>query len=201
MTAPAEHETPSRQPWAAAARFLLRWTIKMPVLAFLGARAQLRRRAVRLGLAATLLAVIVGWQLGEAFLHSYRDDLWGAPQTRGEIALSTAGSLPPSPVLERYLQALAAFDGETMWGMLSDELRESLQGTGASAIPAEYQAQLDTIRDRGGRYVEAVYVGGTPLADGDNVYFYVLKVATPTGKVEVPYIYVVDAGGKITSIQ
>ncbi len=201
MTEDEDRETRRRgDPLLLPARFLLHWIIKALVLLFLGIRFLLRPRAVRYGLVALLVVGAIGWKTTGGTLQGLQ-----APGTQPALGATAVLSeppttqLPPSPVVERYLQAQAAFDGKAMWNLIGDDMKNSLQANDATL--QQLQQQLDSAKQQGRRYSGAIYVGGIPMDEGRNVYFYVLTVDTPAGSTQVPYIYVVGSDGKIVSIQ
>ncbi len=182
-------------------RVLLHWVIKTFVVLFMGIRLALRPRAVRYGLVALLVVGAIGWKFTSGSVQGM--PVAGAQSAGSSGAtLSTLASnqLPPSPVVERYLQAQASFDGKTMWDLISNDMKNSMQANSGATLQ-QLQQQLDAAKQQGRRYTTATYVGGVPMSDGQNVYFYVLRVDAPTGSAEVPYIYIVGSDGKIASIQ
>jgi len=182
-------------------RFVLHWVIKSVVLLLLGVRFLLRPRAVRYGLVALVAVAAIGWRTTGFSLNGLQAAALpsGSPPA-STISVPATNQLPPSPVVERYLQAQAAFDGKGMWDLISDEMKSSMQTSGNISLQ-QLQQELDSARQQGRRYSSAVYVGGVPMTDGQSVYFYVLKVDSPSGSTEVPYIYIVGPDNKIASIQ
>lgn len=181
-------------------RFLLHWIIKVVVLLFLGIRFLLRPRAVRYGLVLLLVVGTLGWNVaGGSILGAKSSALQSADQSGATTSTQAANQLPPSPVVEKYLQAQASFNGKAMWELISDDMKSSMQASDASV--QQLQAELDTAKKQGRRYNGATYVGGVPISQGRSVYFYVLSVDGPGGTNEVPYIYIVGSDGKIVSIQ
>ncbi|MCL4532201.1 MAG: hypothetical protein M1582_03260 [Actinobacteria bacterium] len=201
MTEDEDRETTRRgSPLLLPVRLLLHWIIKTVVLLFLEIRTVLRPRAVRYGLVALLVVGAIGWKTTGGTIQGMQ-----APGTQPALGATAVLSeppttqLPPSPVVERYLQAQTNFDGKTMWDLISDDMKNSMQATDATL--QQLQQQLDAAKQQGRRYTRSIYVGGIPLGNGENVYFYVLQVDGPTGSTQVPYIYVVGTDGKIVSIQ
>lgn len=197
MTEADDQETRRNpNPVLTPVRLFLHLIIKAFVLVFLGIRLALRPKPVRFGLLALLVVGIIGWNVAAGSLQ-------GSQISAGQqgVAGSTpAGNqLPPSPAVERYLQAQADFNARGMWDLISDDLKNSTEFSEAS-LP-QLQAELDSARQQGRRYRGATYVGGVPMSQGRSVYFYVLTVDGPRGVTEVPYIYVVGPDGKIVSIQ
>lgn len=200
MTADEGQERRRRNPLTLPLRLILHWIIKAIVVIFLGIRRALRPKPVRYGL--VLLAVLgaIGWNsLAPSMRATPAANLQTTGQSVGVASTTASNQLPPSSVVERYLQAQAAFNGKAMWDLISDEMKASAQ-VGDSSVQA-LQAELDAAKQQGRRYAGATYVGGIPLSQGRSVYFYVLLVDSPAGSAEVPYIYVVGSDGKIVSIQ
>lgn len=197
---------PRRNPVIALARVTLHWLIKIPVLLVLGLRWLLGHRAVRYALVALLVVSAIGWQAAGTIIGGVKTNAQ-APTTAaqmtadGDIRLARAEQLlPPSPVVERYIQALADYDGATMWSLMGEDLRTFMQENNDGSAPERLQQGLDGLRQRGGRYVSGTYVAGTALTDGQHVYFYILEVETPVGNVEMPYTYTLGTDGKLAGI-
>lgn len=203
-----EEGIPRRHPLSALVRFVLHWLIKIPVLLVLGLRALFRRRVLRYATLTLLIVGFVAWQNAGSLLSlANTTALNASPATPkqqltpdGDIALTTGERLPPSPVVERYIQALADYDASGMWALMSDGLKEYMQENNGGLALERLQGGLETLRQRGGRFIGGTYVGGKQLADGQSVYFYVLKVETPMGELEAPYTYTVDADGMLVGI-
>ena len=88
-----------------------------------------------------------------------------------------------------------------MFGLFSDTMKGSMPGASDGENLAQLQSVLESAKADGRRYTGATYIGGAPLENGQSVYFYVLKVESPAGKLSVPYIYVLGPDNKIDSIQ
>lgn len=219
MTGPEDPEGPRRHnPILVSVQSFLHWVIGILALAILGVRLLLRPRLVRFGFIVLLLLAVVGWKMaGDRLPQSTAQApapsltaqaltpaptaASGSDQATGDFVVVGNGKpLPGSPAAERYLRAQAAYDAETMWSLLSEDLKSSAAESNPNANPQGLQSQLDTAKRMGRRYVGATYVGGVALSSGLNVYLYVLKVETPSGDVEVPFTFVVDSDGKIAGI-
>ena len=201
MTGDEDHETGRRgNLLTLPLRLLLHWVIKAFVLLFLTFRSLLRPKAVRYGLAALLILGGMGWKATGGFMLGTPAGLQSSTASGQTISTPATNQLPPSPVVEKYLQAQAAFDGKGMWDLIGDEMKSSMQVNGNVSLQ-QLQQELDNAKQQGRRYSSAVYVGGVPMSGGQSVYFYVLKVDSPNGSAEVPYIYIVGSDGKIASIQ
>ncbi len=197
MIEPEDQETPARHyPLLWPLRFLLRSIIKLFVLLFLGIRAVFRPRWVRYGALILVVAGGIGWNYAS---RSFHDQQVAASFAGDTVSTPATTLLPPAPAVEHYLKAQASFNAQGMWEVLGDDFKQQLQVN--NATPQQLQAQLDSAKQSGRRYSAATYVGGIPMSDSSSVYFYVLTVDTPNGTTQVPYIYVVDRGGKIASIQ
>ncbi len=182
-------------------RLLLHSTIKLFVLLYLEVRTLLRPKAVRYGLVALVVVVAVGLKMtGGTIFGMQAPGLQAAGSQGGTMSVAASSQLPPSPTIEKYLQAQAAFDAKGMWDLIGDDMKSSMQASGDVSVQA-LQQELDNAKKQGRRYNSALYVGGVPISNGQNVYFYVLKVDSPSGSTDVPYIYVVGSDGKIASIQ
>lgn len=205
MNGTDEVEAPrARNPLFAPVRLVLHTVIKVLVLVVLGVRFLLGQRLVRYGLPVLAVVGIVGWQLvGGLLPKSDAQPLVGvgSGQVGGLPIGQLEGGLPSSAVVERYLQAEAAYDGVTMWGLLGDNMKGSLEANGGIANAQQLQAQMEVVKAQGRKTLGATYIGGKGLADGASVYFYVVKVGDGSTSVEVPYIYLLGPDGKIAAIQ
>jgi len=185
-----------RNPLLLPVRFLLYWTIKVLVLLFIGIRFLFRPAPVRYGLLILVVAGVVVWKAvgSPSFLP------WsaGTAASHGTVTVATA-QLPPPAVVEQYLKAQAEYNAAAMWDTMSSNLQQRMTLTNNS--PTVLQTQLDTARQQGRKYTDAVYVGGLDLGNGRSVYFYVLTVESPTGTSHLPYTFVVGQDGKISNIQ
>jgi hypothetical protein len=195
-----------RNPVATLVRLILHWLIKTPLLVVLGIRGLLKHRPIRYALVVLLIAGAFGWQTYGSLLGGIRTNAL-TPSTQptqmtadGDVSLGAASSLPPSPVVERYIQALADYDANTMWTLLGEDLQSFMQENSGGLALEQLQLGLDNLRERGGRYIGGTYVGGTLMEDGQSVYFYVLKIDTPVGELEMPYTYTVGVDGKLAGI-
>ncbi len=184
----------------APLRFLLHWIIKAIVFMFLGIRLVLRPRAVRYGLVALIVVLAIGWKVIGVPIQGMQTFGPQTATTGSTMSTTATNQLPPSPVVETYLQAQAAFDGKTMWDQIGQSMKNSMQANSGATLQ-QLQQELNSAKQQGRRYTGAIYVGGVPMSDGESVYFYVLKVETPNGSTDVPYIYIVGKDGKIASIQ
>jgi hypothetical protein len=101
-----------------------------------------------------------------------------------------------------FMRGMASYDANLAWGALSDEARSRFEsrGAGREAI----QAQLEQARQAGARYEQITYVGGQAFPDGTSMHFYTVAQLGPLSGSEpryVPYIFTVDASGKISYFQ
>lgn len=181
---------------ATALRAPFHFLIKLFVFAFYGVRLLLRPRAVRYGIIA--LALLAG---GAWWASSQTPEDVSTPLTAAGMITTAPASqqLPAAPVVDRYLQAQSNYDGAGMWDSLSDGLQQAMTAGGASV--ETLNAELESVKQEGRSFQSATYVGGVPLDEGQSVFFYVVNVRTPEGVNRVPYIFVVDNGGKISTIQ
>ncbi len=192
-------ETPRRRnPITWPVRFLLHWSIKLVILLFMGVAFVLRPKAVRYGLVALLLIGAVGWNFAAPALKIA--PAAPAPQSASISTAPASAQLPQPDVVQRYLQAQAAYNGKGMWDLLSDDMKSTIQQSSGATLD-QLQSELDMAKQQGRRYTGATYVGGVPMSGGRSVYFYVVNVDTPSGSADVPYIYIVGSDGKIASIQ
>ncbi len=203
---------PRRNPLLWPLRFLLHWIIKTAVVVFIGIRFVLRPKPIRYGLVAVLAIGVIAWGLagpaltGRGLAQARSAPVTSAAATSDNSAnssslASTAAdkSVPPSPVVEAYLEAQANYDANGMWNHISDSLKQQLSSSNTTVN--QLQQELNSAKQSGRRYVAATYFGGTLIDTGTYAYFYVLTEQDPSGSTRVPYIYVVGQDGKIDSIQ
>ncbi len=176
-------------------RFLLYWIIKALVLLFMGIRFVFGPRWVRYGLFVLIVGSGIAWKaLGQPAMP------WVQAAPPPEIVSTVApGQVPPPPSVETYFKAQAAFDAKGMWDTMSDQLK--LRMTAMSNTPDQLQKELDTAKQQGRSYASVVYVGGVGLGNGHTAYFYILTVDSPKGSSRLPYTFVLDQDGKLSSIQ
>ncbi len=177
-------------------RALLHTIIKLLVLVVMAVRTVLTPRPIRYGLLILVVAGGIGWDYAN---RTFQEQQLAATLSGDVVSTTATAQLPPSPTVENYLKAQATYDARGMWESISDDLKMQLQA--ASGSPQQLQVELDSAKAQGRRYAGAVYIGGVPIQGGNRVYFYVLRVESPVGTSEVPYIYVVGPDGKIESIQ
>jgi hypothetical protein len=106
--------------------------------------------------------------------------------------------LPPPSAVETFLQGQQNYDAELMWQAYSPDYQNSELQRGATK--AALQAQFDSQRRRGLRYVHTDYIGGVKLEDGRSMYFYTVDLALDTQHGKFPFIFTADPAGKIVEI-
>jgi hypothetical protein len=180
-----------------AIRALLHPIFKVIAIIALGIRAALRPRIIRYPAIALLLVFGALWVVSA----QSRDELPSLMLREGAIVSAPAGQyLAPPPAVESYLMAQGSRDAVGMWAALSEDFRRAIADDQEAAIET-LQAELDRSRQEGRGFHSATYVGGAPLQNGENVYFYVVNIQTPDGIARIPYIFVLDSTGRISSIQ
>jgi hypothetical protein len=148
--------------------------------------------------AVILLAVLLIASGVLFFQAGFRGPALSLPSIGG---LARIGRDEP-PATERFMRGMAAYDANLAWDALSDEARSRFEsrGAGRDAI----QAQLEQARQAGARYEQITYVGGQAFPNGTSMHFYTVVQLGPLSGGEphyVPYIFTVDASGKITYFQ
>ena len=141
---------------------------------------------VSIAIIFVLLAALVTGAIG----------LWESPlKVKGK-------SVPPAPAVESFTRGQTNFDAQLIWNSLSDDLTASLQSNGQDV--SALQSQLDSLKEQGIRYTDVVYVGGHQDPRGESYYLYILSQQDPhdpSSLESVPFVFVVNASGKIERIQ
>lgn len=122
--------------------------------------------------------------------------LWESPVKVG------ARSEPPAASVESFARGQTNFDAQLIWSSLSDDFTQALEAQGQEA--GTIQTQLDSLKDQGVRYTAVKYVGGHKAATGEAYYLYVFSrqnAGQEQGVESVPYVFVVNRGGKIERIE
>lgn len=104
------------------------------------------------------------------------------------------------PATASYVRGQQTYDARLIWESYSLRSVRALERRGGSVD--DTQRQLNRARDAGNRIEQAQYIGGYPIPDG-SMHFYVLARTGPTGRdiAYVPYIFTLDAGGKIEGVE
>src|SRR5512133_1782715 len=142
-----ERQAPRRNPLLRPFRFILHWAIKLIVLFFVGIRAILRPKLVRLGIGALLIAGIIGWNffgipgVTKTPQAQSTGPTYAAASTNTLVSVPSGERLDRSPVVESYLKAQSDFDANGMWATISDDLKQQLASSNTSL--RDLQAQLD----------------------------------------------------------
>jgi hypothetical protein len=188
---------PSQQPYYAPVQPIKagRWTRSRRTARLLTRRAWygsallgriLRPFAVFIVVGIALLGVI-GWM-------SYM--LWG-PRASSDT-FTRATSLAPAPAVENYIKGQQNYNADLMWESYSTDYQASLLASGASK--QTLQAQADSQRTRGLRYVSYDYIGGVQNGEGGSMYFYTIDLALSNQHARMPFVFTADADGKIVEV-
>jgi hypothetical protein len=119
------------------------------------------------------------------------------------VAYRSAGQDEPLAVAN-YLRGQQSFDARLIWESYSDRVVQDLARRGNS--PEDTQRQLDRAREVGRRIEQAQYIGGYPIPNG-SMHFYIVmqtgpRSSTSRGDVTyVPYVFTLDAQGKIERVE
>ncbi|MBC8078351.1 MAG: hypothetical protein H7Y32_19885 [Chloroflexales bacterium] len=145
---------------------------------------------IAIAIALPLLALVVGLA---GFL------VWERVGPAGP-SFARADSIPPGGDVETYLNAQRKYDVDQMWNAFSPAHQATLldEGKTKSTMRAQYQNQ----KLAGLSYLNSSYIGGVKLSKGGALYFYVVDVQLPQGRgnQKVPFTFLVDEDGKITSV-
>lgn len=136
--------------------------------------------------AIVALMGVIGWM-------SYM--LWAptvAPQQ-----FDRADSLPPASAVENYLKGQQNYNAELMWDAYSTDYQANQLANGATK--ANLQAQANSQRTMGLKYVHYDYIGGVKVDDG-SMYFYSVDLAMQNQHARLHMVFRADADGKIVGI-
>ena len=105
------------------------------------------------------------------------------------------------PATENYLRGNREYNADLMWASLSDQAQARYQATGSSQ--QDLARQMQAAKDRGLALQDVSYVGGKSLPNGTSLQFYVVAVKMGTGADlnYVPYLFTLDAQGKILTVE
>ena len=179
-------------PAARAGRWLrFRRTLRLLVLRLLRGTT-IVGRAIRPYAAFVVVIVallgVIGWM-------SYL--LWGPKEATPTF--QRADSLPPASAVESFLEGQQSYNAELMWNAYSAEYQASQLASGASK--ATLQAQANSLRSRGLKFVRADYIGGVKLDDDRSMYFYTVDLARASDHGRFAFVFTADADGKIVDIK
>ena len=154
-------------------------------------RAVIQKRGV-------LLAVVLVGLLAGGGIAGYRA-LTGHGRP---MALPLPGTGAEPPATERFLRGNQTFDAEMVWEAYSETAQARFASRGGSL--AEIRRQLEAARQSGTRIEGFDYIGGRQLQGGGSIEFYLVTVVSgqTQGQREfVPYVFTLDASGKIDRVQ
>lgn len=173
---------------------ILRFPLKIVLLAIVGVLMGLRRhpRVAMLSLAVLIVAGGAAYYFTPAPAPSAATaaSVGGA----GAALTSVQGSLPSPQTPYTYFKAQQAGDANTMWGLLSDSLKQS-------GSEQQLQSQLDQVRPQLGAIKQITYVGGAKEEDGNAVYLYLLTLDQGGQTNQVTYLFTLDTQGKIVKVE
>lgn len=100
----------------------------------------------------------------------------------------------------RYLKGQELYDAKMVWDSYSDRVLSEAQLRGLSLD--DTQKQLDRARQAGNKIEQVSYIGGYPIPNGSMQFYLVFR--SDLGRreaVPVPYVFTLDAAGKIDSVE
>jgi hypothetical protein len=136
--------------------------------------------------AIVALLGVIGWM---AYM------LW-APQASA-ASFARAESLPPATAVENYIKGQQNYNAELMWDAYSTDYQAAQLANGATK--ANLQAQANSQRTMGLKYVHYDYIGGVKDDEG-SMYFYSVDLAMQNQHARLHMIFRADADGKIVGI-
>lgn len=185
-----EPERPPRRQRSLPVR-IIRFPLKILLLALVGFFMGVRRHP-RISTLVVLMLVAAG---GAVYYFAPPSLPVRAPGAAAPATLSSAqGALPPPQTPVQYFHAQETGDAATMWGLLSDSVKQG--GT-----VQQLQTKLDQIKPSLGVTQQITYVGGVREIDGNAVYLYLLTVNQGGQTNQVTYLFTLDQQGKIVKIE
>jgi hypothetical protein len=124
------------------------------------------------------------------------------PSAATPMSVSPAPQVRPSPAVQQYIQGMVAFNAHQMWQSLSPSAVQSMTSQGGSE--EALQQKLDQAKQQGAAYDDVTYVGGYPLKDGTEYFFYVVSrrgFSAPNAADQEFFVFTVGPDGKIIAIQ
>ena len=155
------------------------------------ARIVLRRRRTLFVGSLALAAVVVVGLLGLFSSAGLSIPGAGAPYPRGDNEPEATA---------RYLRGQELYDGKMVWDAYSERVLREGQQRGLTLD--ETQRQLDRARQTGTKIERVDYIGGYPISNG-SMHFYVVFRSDQSRRepVPVPYVFTLDASGKIDNVE
>ncbi|MPZ13630.1 MAG: hypothetical protein GEU73_04270 [Chloroflexi bacterium] len=167
-------------------RFLRRMVVR-------AAREAVRNR----GLVAILVVALAG------LLAVSTLNVLGLPSTDGSspsVGSYQATALSEPSATASYIRGHQTFDATLIWQAYSDRVVRDLQQRGASVD--DFQVELEQARQQGNRVEQAQYVGGYSIPSGSMHFYVVVQAGQSRGQIAyVPYVFTLDAGGKIERVE
>lgn len=124
------------------------------------------------------------------------------PSAAIPLAIHPAPQVRPAPAVQQYIQGMVGFNAHMMWQSLSPTAIQSMTSQGGTE--EALQQKLDQARQQGAAYDEVTYVGGYPLKDGTEYFFYVVSrrgFSAPNAPDQEFFVFTVGQDGKILAIQ
>ena len=125
-----------------------------------------------------------------------------SPSAATPVAVRPAPQVRPSPAVQQYIQGMVGFNAHLMWQSLSQTAIQSMTSQGGSE--EALQQKLDQARQLGAAYDDVTYVGGYPMKDGTEYFFYVVSrrgFSAPNAADQEFFVFTVGTDGKILAIQ
>jgi len=125
-----------------------------------------------------------------------------SPSAATPVAVRPAPTVRPSASVQQYIQGMVGFNAHMMWQSLSTTAIQQMTSQGGSE--EALQQKLDQARQQGAAYDDVTYVGGYPLKDGTEYFFYVVSrrgFSAPNTADQEFFVFTVGPDGKILAIQ
>jgi hypothetical protein len=144
-------------------------------------------------------AALLGWLAGFVLLVALIVAVpMFLPSIPGMAGLRGA-SAPVST--EEYLRGNRDYNADLVWNSLNNDAQTRLSAGGGSLD--DLRLQMDTAKQKGVKLEESSYIGGKSLPDGTSMQFYLVGIRQPTrSDIDYqPYMFTLDASGKIAKVQ
>jgi hypothetical protein len=156
-----------------------------------------RAGAQRARLAAILVILIGGYAIA-ATMEWVPAPASLLPSTDRVGYQATADGEPTTTA--SYLRGQQLYDARLVWDAYSERSMLEIQRQGGSV--EQYQRQLDRAKEAGNRIDQIHYVGNYPVPNGSMHFYVVARTGRARGDIAyVPYVFTLDASGKIDKIE
>lgn len=122
--------------------------------------------------------------------------------TSPSASIRRAPPVAPPPAVAEYIRGMTTFDSKLMWDALDQKAIQAMTSQGGSQ--QVLQQRLDEAKQGGATYEDVTYVGGYPLKNGEQYFFYVVTrrgFAGANKLDQIFFVFTVGPDGKIVKIE